>query len=664
MFGRPSSCLQRALVSSIVLISIGTATATPSSSTHPAGTAARETLPGSVAPFVVGSRPVSRVAGSKRLTIELWLRPRLAAAARYATEVAEPGSPLFHRYLSPAQYTRRFGASDSAEAAVESFFRRSGYSAVHADPQRAYVRATAPVRRIEATFETALDYFPDSHLAGAGPFRLFGNVAPLSLPRRIARRLLGVTGTDNASVLVPIRGLRTGVARASRTERATSSKGLASCSRYYGERLASGLPKEFGRTSFPTIICGYTGRQLREGYGASSDASGKGVTVALVEEGLTKDMFLTLEDYAARNGVPAPSPQRYEELSLGSDSCGDPFDGEEQLDVEASYDMAPGANQLVVGGDSCNNGDYGNQSVFDADEAVLDGANGHPLATIASNSWETGPESEPSSVIAIAHSYLLRAAAEGVGMYFSSGDGSGVLSPASDPDAIAVGGTTLGIGKTGDRLFETGWSDGQSVVRDGRWRLVEEEGAAGGGPSVIYGEPTYQVGVVPKSYGDHRIDPDISADADPFTGMALGQLSFKSGSHRYYQIPIGGTSESAPLVAGMVASAQEGEATAFGFVNPAIYSLAGTPAFFDSLPLTSASPSSYRAVECDRVIFAELCGKPAVPTLMTFDDQSPSMAGYTGQVTAAGYDDMTGLGTPDLPKFITALRELDHDGRV
>jgi hypothetical protein len=63
-------------------------------------------------------------------------------------------------------------------------------------------------------------------------------------------------------------------------------------------------------------------------------------------------------------------------------------------------------------------------------------------------------------------------------------------------------------------------------------------------------------------------------------------------------------------------------------------------------------------VECDIVIFANLCGKPAVQTLMTFDDQNPHMKFYTGQVTLKGYDNMTGLGVPDGPKFIAALRKL------
>ncbi|MGH3397772.1 MAG: hypothetical protein ACRDPO_24075, partial [Streptosporangiaceae bacterium] len=94
--------------------------------------------------------------------------------------------------------------------------------------------------------------------------------------------------------------------------------------------------------------------------------------------------------------------------------------------------MAPGANQLVVGGDSCDQKLEGNQGVYNADIAILDGASGHPLASVASNSWETGSESQPLSQTNLVHAYLVRAAAEGVGMYFSAGDGSGVLEPSVD----------------------------------------------------------------------------------------------------------------------------------------------------------------------------------------------------------------------------------------
>ena len=448
---------------------------------------------------------------------------------------------------------------------------------------------------------------------------------------------------------------------------ATSRTGAAPalntpCSHYYGQNTVSGLPEQFGTTTFPTVMCGYSASQIRAAYGANTVNTGKGQTIALVELGLAPEMFPTLQDYLAANDMPAPNPKHYAELSLGQGSaCGDPFNLEEQLDVESSYDMAPGANQLVVGGDSCNNGDEGLQGLFDADTAVLDGVGNTPLASVASNSWEGGPETQPAFLTDIEHAYLVRAAAEGVGMYFSAGDGSGVETPSSDPYATAVGGTTLGLGSTNNRLFETGWSTGISALFSDSWQLLGEQGASGGGPSLLWKEPAYQMNVVPPALtkapgnrGPVRSVPDISADADPFTGFYEGMLKFPlnpAKPPKFIQFDIGGTSLASPLVAGMVIAAQQGQSEPFGFLNPAIYELAGTNAIYDTLPLNSQSPALYDGVVCD----VTYCG---IKSLTTFDDQSTAMYGYTGQVTLKGYDNMTGVGTPDGQNFIDALRNL------
>jgi subtilase family serine protease len=188
-----------------------------------------------------------------------------------------------------------------------------------------------------------------------------------------------------------------------------------------------------------------------------------------------------------------------------------------------------------------------------------------------------------------------------------------------------------------------------------------EQGAAGGGPSVLWKQPSYQAGVVPAALakppgnrgGPVRSSPDISADADPFTGMAVGLLVFNAKHPnqppKFRLEDFGGTSEAAPLVAGMVTSAQQGQHAPFGLVNAALYKLAGTSAFFGTLPLTASSPALWRGTACDQ----KTCG---LQVLTTFDDQSFSMLGYSGQVTLKGYDNMSGLGTPDGPNFIKALR--------
>jgi subtilase family serine protease len=267
---------------------------------------------------------------------------------------------------------------------------------------------------------------------------------------------------------------------------------------------------------------------------------------------------------------------------------------------------------------------FGLQGLFDADLAVRNGSQNHPLASASSNSWESGAESQPAALTNIEHAYLLQAAAEGVGMYFSSGDGSGVAAPSDDPDAVSVGGTSLGIGRTGQRLFETGWSDGASFIQAHKWVLAFENGAAGGGPSLLWKQPAYQQGVVPAALGTAPGDrgglirsvPDISADADEDTGFAVGALTFRANHPpKYSQFDVGGTSEAAPLVAGLVIAAQQGQPSSFGFINPVLYQLTGTSALHDTLPLTSRSPAAYRGMVCGEAD----CGDVI---LSTSDDQS------------------------------------------
>jgi subtilase family serine protease len=573
--------------------------------------------------------------------------------------VSTPGNPLFRHFLSPAAYTARYAATRESAAAVESWLTSAGFTGVTTDSGRDYVRATAPVSTIDKALQILLRYYRPSRDANAGRYPLRANDRPVSLPAPIAARVAGVTGLDNAAPTMTY--AKPGNPAAPKGAQPGSPS--FACSQWYLQHYATGLPRQYGTTKFPTVICGYTPQQLRLAYGYSPANDGKGVTIALVEVGTTPDMFETLQTYAQVHDIQAPSAGRYAELSLGEGAaCGDPFNTEEQLDVESSYDLAPMASQLVVGGDSCDNGDYGLQALYDADAAILDGASGHPLASIASNSWEGGDETIPADLLQIEHDYLIRAAAEGVSMLFSAGDSSGVAVPSSDPYATAVGATTLGVGRDDPRLFETGWSTGISAASSGTWAFQGEQGAAGGGPSLLWKQPAYQHGVVQDRLAEApgnrggliRTVPDISAVGDPFTGMAVGMLSFDAeGSVTgYFEESVGGTSLAAPLVAAVAADAEQG-AGSFGFLNPALYRLEKiTPgAFHDPQALSSRTPAGYRGVACDQ----DACG---VLSLTTFDDQSWSMTGYTGQVTAPGYDTMTGLGTPNGQQLIDALRGL------
>jgi subtilase family serine protease len=411
-------------------------------------------------------------------------------------------------------------------------------------------------------------------------------------------------------------------------------------------------------------VCGYSARQLRTAYGASGAATGRGQTIAFVEEGLVPRMSRTLRLWAAREGLPAPSAGTYsEQTASGGKICADPAQlAEEQLDVEAAYAMAPGAHELVVGGDPCDVGDFGTQMFFDAETAILDGTGGHPLASVVSNSWDGSDEGGPDSDLRIEHAFLVRAAAEGVGMYFSSGDLSGLASPAVDPFATAVGGTTLGLGRGGQRLFETGWSTGEYVIKGGKWHLLAMSDGAGGGASRLFRQPSYQAGVVPAALasvpGDRgglvRAVPDVSADGDFLTGMGVGVLTARGHGPATFGLQrIGGTSLAAPLVAGLVTAAQQGQARPFGFLNPVLYRMAGTGALRDVLPQNGHTNPLFRGIYC----LARDCFQTS---LNVADDENPAMLNYFGQVTLPGYDTITGLGTPAGQRFVTVLRRLER----
>jgi subtilase family serine protease len=144
-----------------------------------------------------------------------------------------------------------------------------------------------------------------------------------------------------------------------------------------------------------------------------------------------------------------------------------------------------------------------------------------------------------------------------------------------------------------------------------------------------------------------RTQPDIAADGDTDSGLLVGFTQGIDSHPGTYATGVNaGTSLACPLIAGLVADAQQGQRTSFGFINPLIYRLAGTPALHDILPVTARLPAQ------DRAAYTPASG-PDSASLDVFDFQ-----GHLGthQVTAKGYDTMTGVGTPNGADFIAALR--------
>jgi subtilase family serine protease len=275
----------------------------------------------------------------------------------------------------------------------------------------------------------------------------------------------------------------------------------------------------------------------------------------------------------------------------------------------------------------------------------------HKLAGIVSNSYgNVGEAISPDGIIGQVN-LELQAAGEGIGLYYSSGDNGDEAArltyaspdfPASSPWVTAVGGTSLAVGKDGNYLFETGWGDrlDQIVAHPDGTSSYEAPlpglrfgGGAGGGVSAIFNQPGYQKGVVPDSLArGHRVSPDVSSLADPYTGYTIGLSAINNDDaltvDPYGTASVGGTSLSSPLAAGQVAVAQQLAHQTVGFANPALYSLAqDVPgAFNDVRPPAGPTALSYTSRTSGNRY------------LVTLDLDTSLMA-------APAYDNVTGVGS-------------------
>jgi subtilase family serine protease len=626
-------------------------------------------LKGSSPPAARTTARVASVPARSPISFEVVLSLRDArGAAAFARSVSTPGSPAYGRFLRSAQWVARFSPTAGQVAEVKRFLISSGFRVTGVPADRTAVDAVGSAGRVEGVFKTSLSY----HLVSGRKLRVADR--DLSIPAALRPVVAGVAGVTE-SVTRP--------ASEPGPSPAPPPSGLRPappCGTYFGEKLDTTLPP-FGNgypPSPPWAICGYTPPQFRSAYNLTGRANGSGVTVAVVDAYASPTLIPDARKYAALNDPSNPlgESQIAELFPSGynhSDVCGaSGWYTEQMIDVEAVHATAPGAHILYAGGPNCST----LQLVVQTVRKVVDGH----LAQIVTNSYgePAGDRLEDPAVHAAEDNVLTTAAGTGISVLFSSGDAGdnftakGVVAPeapASSPWATAVGGTTLAIGSQGQRLAEWGWSTARSrlcndaLVKAGgctdaqlnQWLPLSFTSGAGGGTSSFYHQPDYQKGIVPASlsYRDGepmRVIPDISMDADPATGFLIGYTQkFPNGTY-YDQTRFGGTSLASPLLAGVIARADQTAGRSLGFVNPLLYSLYGkSGALYDALPATHVDMS--RADYANSVTPND--GFLYTTRIVDYEGQEQFCDANgncrTRDITlhvGPGYDNMTGLGSP------------------
>jgi subtilase family serine protease len=254
------------------------------------------------------------------------------------------------------------------------------------------------------------------------------------------------------------------------------------------------------------------------------------------------------------------------------------WERELSLDVQWAHVIAPAAKILVVAAESPT---YNN--LF----AAVRYAKTVPGVSTVSMSF-AGVEFVGVNILN--ESAFNQPANPGVTFIAASGDNGAELNyPASSPQVMAVGGTTINANGS-----ESAWA------------------GSGGGYSSVFRRPAYQNGV---NLNARRGVPDVAYDGDPASGFPIyNQFNDSTNTGEANWLQLGGTSAGAPQWAGLLALAnQERVANGLGSLTTdqtlgMLYALYNTPYY-----------------------------------AMAFNDITSGSNGYDA---VAGYDPVTGLGTP------------------
>jgi subtilase family serine protease len=597
-----------------------------------ADAASRSAIPGTKPAWATSTNLVGHVSGSEKIGFRLYLGWRNAdAAVALARAVSNPKSASYRQFLSAATFRQRFAPSASDVAAVQNWLKASGFSITHTPANRHFVAAQGTAAQVEAAFGTTLNLYRASGLQVRAPS------TNLSVPSSIAGLISGAIGIDASYEFVHP---NTRVDKS-----APPSAGFRNApplSDYWAEKVSpyaypAGFTDLSSPATAPWAIRGHTPAQIKGAYGISG-FDGAGQTVAVIDAYASPTIVSDVNTWSTRRGLPTFTGGQFSQIvppgifRRPQNPRQDPqgWYGEETLDIEAVHGMAPAARIVYVGAPN---------NYQDLDAALNLVVDRH-LAQIVTNSYGFHGEFLPPGFIIPYEQTLIQAAIEGIGVYFSSGDSGDETSvlgvadadwPASSPWVTAVGGTALGVTHANTRALETGW--GTSTYACNKTTLVCTRAAwlygSGGGDSRVFAEPSYQASLP----GTARHVPDVAALGDPQTGYLIGQTqTFPDGAY-YDEYRIGGTSLSSPIFAGLMALADQAAGEPHGFANPLFY--AHPSAFYDVLSVKTAVARRNFNNSVD-------ASAGTSDFLRTFDDYS----GSPTQSTHAGWDNVTGLGTP------------------
>ncbi len=463
-----------------------------------------------------------------RVVVSLRVRD-MAKLKALGQAVNERGDSRYHRFLTPEQFLSEFAPTETQVQRVVAYLRESGFVNIRVSKNRLLISADGTAGTVKTAFNTPLVHFRQGGRA------VFANSAPAEVPEKLGGTVLSVLGLQN-------------VTRA--------------------HTMAVKGPRSQAKTMSAGTETGHSPMEWPKLYGATNLPTGANTTVGIITIGGADQATQDLNRFTRANNLAA--------VNVSTEQTGDPNgnysddpegQGEWDLDSQDIVGAAGGAvNQLIFyEADANAPGNTGLTQAFN--QAVSD--NAAKVVNVSLGWCET--DAQADGTVAAEDQIFAAAVAQGQTFSVSSGDegayecnnrgypdGSNysISWPASSPNVIAVGGTTLFTTSSGGWASETVWNEG-----------LDESGklwASTGGISQVESVPSWQSSLTVSPRPTGRAVPDISFDA----AQGSGALVYDNGQIEQ----IGGTSLASPIFVGLWARLESAHSNALGFPASSIYS--------------------------------------------------------------------------------------------
>ena len=480
------------------------------------------------------------------LDIVLNLRDR-AGLQDFLGELYDPSSPSYRKYLTPQEFTAKFGPTQADYEAVVSWAKANGLTVVGGTRDGMDVQVSGRVSTIEAAFHVEMRTY--QHPTEDRIFYAADREPVTSLPFS----LWHVSGLDNYSIPHPLLVKKSDYAQA---------HGIDAAKVVSHATTGSGPSASF------------LGSDMRAAYYGGTALTGAGQNLGLFEyEGTDlADLTTYFKNVGQTNNVPVTllSTDGTSTSCLYTRAGGDCDDTEQTLDMTQAIGMAPGLASLVV-------------YIGSTDTAIISAMTTHsPLPTTIGCSWGWTP-ADPSTL----DPYFEKMASQGQNFFAASGDSSTWSAsneawPADDAYVVSVGGTDLTTASAaGPWKSETAWVDSGGGISPDKIAIPAWQQLSGVINSTNKGSTTYRNG------------PDVSANANFTFYTCADQTTCLANDY-------GGTSFAAPMWAAYIALVNQqlvanGEKT-IGFLNPTIYAQNITSVYdTDFHDIASGTSGSYSA---------------------------------------------------------------------